>query len=196
MGMADDLTIRGDFAGKASVMPNEKIELSLSRALRPADGSLAVLIGDTDVTAMLTAEGANVSYIPRLPLPVGKSDVTVWLVLTGNQWKEIARFPLRVASVSTVNGSSGVPMTDGASLPGSPGGETSDSAQPASSNNATPTPKRRWGFDKIEPVKNISLNLKSQPGSNAFPAPPPGTNREKFTDMAGQAAIGATFTPG
>ena len=91
---ADDLTIRADFADKASVTPNEKIELSLSRALQPTDGSLAVLIGDTDVTAMLTAEAANVSYIPRLPLPVGESDVTVWLVLTGNQWKEIARFPI------------------------------------------------------------------------------------------------------
>ncbi len=161
---ADDLTIRAGFVGKASVMPNEKIELSLSRALRPADGSLAVLIGDTDVTALLTAAAANVSYIPRLPLPVGESDVTVWLVLNGNQWKEMARFPLRVAAASV--------------------------------NNATPTPKRRWGFDKIEPVKNVSLNLKSQPGSSAFPVPPPGTAREKFSDLAGQAALGATFTRG
>src|SRR5215468_10710674 len=68
---ADDLTIRAAFDGKASVMPNEKIELSLSRALQPADGSLAVLIGDTDVTAMLTVNAADVSYIPRLPLPAG-----------------------------------------------------------------------------------------------------------------------------
>src|SRR5262245_4240741 len=88
---ADDLTIRAAFEGKASVMPNEKIDLFLSRALQPADGSLAVLIGDTDVTAMLMVEADNVSYTPRLPLPAGESDVTVWLVLAGNQWKEIAR---------------------------------------------------------------------------------------------------------
>jgi hypothetical protein len=50
--------------------------------LQPADGSPAVLIGDADVTAMLTAETANVSYTPRLPLPAGDSDVTVWLVLS------------------------------------------------------------------------------------------------------------------
>jgi hypothetical protein len=95
---ADDLTIRAAFDVKASVLPNERIDLLLSRALQPADGSLAVLVGDTDVTAMLTAEAANVSYTPRLPLPAGESDVTVWLVSPGNQWKELARFPLRVAA--------------------------------------------------------------------------------------------------
>ena len=45
---ADDLTIRAAFDGKASVLPNERIDLLLSRALQPADGSLAVLVGDTD----------------------------------------------------------------------------------------------------------------------------------------------------
>ncbi len=193
---ADDLTIRAAFDGKATVMPNEKIEMSLSRALRPADGSLAVLIGDTDVTAFLMAEAASVSYTPRLPLPAGESDVTVWLVLTGNQWKEIARFPLRVAASATVNGSNGATTTDGAAVPGSQNSDASNDAQAASANNATPTPKRRWGFDKIEPIKNISLNLKSQPGSRVFPVPPPGTARETFTDLTGQMALGATFTRG
>jgi hypothetical protein len=75
---ADDLTIRAAFDGKASVLPNERIDLLLSRALQPADGSLAVLVGDTDVTAMLTTEAANLSYTPRLPLPAGEGDVTVW----------------------------------------------------------------------------------------------------------------------
>lgn len=193
---ADDLTVRAAFDGKAPVLPNEKIDLFLSRALRPADGSLAVLIGDTDVTAMLTVEAANVSYTPRLPLPAGESDVTVWLVLTGNQWKEVARFPLRVAAGATVNGSNGATATDGDALPGSSNGDSSNGAQAAPTNNSTPTPKRRWGFDKIAPIKNISLNLKSQPGSSAFPAPQPGTARETFTDLAGQAALGATFTRG
>jgi hypothetical protein len=193
---ADDLAIRAAFDGKASVMPNEKIDLFLSRALQPADGSLAVLIGDTDVTAMLMMEAANVSYTPRLPLPAGESDVTVWLVLTGNQWKEIARFPLRVAAGGAVNGSSGETATEGAALPGSSSGDGSNGAQAAPTNNAAPTLKRRWGFDKIEPIKNISLNLKSQPGSSAFPAPQPGTARETFTDLAGQAALGVAFTRG
>ena len=57
-----------------------------------------MLVGDTDVTAMLTVDAANVSYTPQLPLPAGESDVTVWLVSPGNQWKELARFPLRVAA--------------------------------------------------------------------------------------------------
>ena len=193
---ADDLTIRAAFDGKASVLPNERIDLLLSRALQPADGSLAVLVGDTDVTAMLTAEAANVSYTPRLPLPAGESDVTVWLVSPGNQWKEIARFPLRVAAGATVNGSNGATAIDGAVVPDSSSGDASNGAQAAPTNNATPTPTRLWGFDKVEPIKNISLNLKSQPGSSAFPAPQPGAVRETFTDLAGQTALGATFTRG
>jgi hypothetical protein len=193
---ADDLTIRAAFDGKASVLPNERIDLLLSRALQPADGSLAVLVGDTDVTAMLTAEAANVSFTPRLPLPAGESDVTVWLVSPGNQWKEIARFPLRVAAGATVNGSNGAPAIDGDTVPDSSSGGASNGAQAVPTNNATPTPTRRWGFDKVEPIKNISLNLKSQPGSSAFPAPQPGVVRETFTDLAGQTALGATFTRG
>lgn len=168
----------------------------LSRALRPADGSLAVLIGDTDVTAFLMSEAANVSYTPRLPLPAGESDITVWLVSTGNQWKEIARFPLRVAAGATVNGLNGATTTDGAAVPNSSGADASNGAQATSANNATPMPERRWGFDKIEPINNLSLNLKSQPGSGAFPAPPPGTARETFTDLTGQMALGAAFTRG
>src|SRR5262245_51774305 len=101
---ADGLTIKAAFEGKASVTPNEKIELTLSRALQSLDGSLAVLIGDTDVTAMLTVDAVNVSYTPRLPLSAGASDVTVWLVSSGNQWKEIARFPLHVAAEAPANG--------------------------------------------------------------------------------------------
>ena len=193
---ADDLTIRAAFDGKASVLPNERIDLLLSRALQPADGSLAVLVGDTDVTAMLTAEAVNVFYTPRLPLPAGESDVTVWLVTPGNQWKEIARFPLRVAAGTTVNGSNGATAIDGAAIPESSSGGASNGAQAAPTNNATPTPTSRWGFDKVEPVKNISLNLKSQPDSSAFPAPQPGAVRETFTDLAGQTALGATFTRG
>jgi hypothetical protein len=61
-----------------------KYRALLSRVLQPADGSPEVLIGDTDVTAMPMAEAANVSYTPRLPLPVGDSDVTAWPVLTGD----------------------------------------------------------------------------------------------------------------
>src|SRR5215470_9454845 len=128
---ADDLTIRAAFDGKAPVLPNEKIDLFLSRALRPADGSLAVMVGDTDVTAMLMVEAANVSYNPRLPLPAGESDVTVWLVLTGNQWKEIARFPLRVAAGATVNGSNGATTIDGAAVPDSSSGDAPNGAQAA-----------------------------------------------------------------
>jgi len=49
----------------------------LSHVLRPADGSPAVLIGDTHVTATPMMEAANVSYTLRPPPPSGDSDVTI-----------------------------------------------------------------------------------------------------------------------
>src|SRR5262245_21553424 len=194
--IADDLIISAGFAGKASVMPNEKIELSINRALQPADGSLAILIGDTDVTAMLVVEAGQVSYVPRLPLAVGESDVTVWLISTGSQWKEIARFPLRVAAGAMVESASGATTTGDSTASSSSGDDASNGSQAPPANNTAPTPRRRWGFDKIEPIKNISLNLKSQPASNVFPAPATRAARGTFTDLAGQAAFGATFTHG
>jgi len=59
-----------------------KYRAILSHVLRPADGSPAVLIGDTHVMAMLMMWAANVSYTPRPPPPSGDSDVTVRLVLS------------------------------------------------------------------------------------------------------------------
>jgi len=49
----------------------------LSHVLRSADGSPAVLNGDTHVTAMSTMGAANVSYTLRPPPPSGDSDVTI-----------------------------------------------------------------------------------------------------------------------
>ena len=190
---SDELTISAGFAGKASVAPTEKIEMTLSRAMLPADGTLAVLIGDTDVTAMLIIESTLVSYTPRLPLLAGECEVTAWLALGGSQWKEIARFPLRVAADVASSGPSPI---DGPAVSSTPIDNGSKSSEAASSINQTPPHKRRWGFDKIEPIKSISLNIKSQPASAAFPEPPPGTPRESFTDLAGQAALGVSFTRG
>jgi hypothetical protein len=49
----------------------------LSHVLRPADGSPAVLIGDTHVTAMSMMGAANVSHTLRPPPPSGDSDVKI-----------------------------------------------------------------------------------------------------------------------
>jgi hypothetical protein len=51
-----------------------KYRAILSHVLRPADGSPAVLIGDTHVTAMPMM---RVSYTLRLPPPSGDSDVSI-----------------------------------------------------------------------------------------------------------------------
>jgi hypothetical protein len=54
-----------------------KYRAILSHVLRPADGSPAVLIGDTHVTATPMMGAANVSYTLRLPPPSGDSDVAI-----------------------------------------------------------------------------------------------------------------------
>ena len=189
----DDLFVSAGFTGKASVAPTDTIEMSLSRAMRPADGSLAVLIGDTDVTAMLRVDAGSVSYIPRLPLPVGESDVTVWLVMNGSDWKEVARFSLRVAAV---DGSNSATRIDAPAISTLPSDSSSNNGQGTPSNNPAGPLKRRWGFDRIEPIRSTSINFKSQPTSGAFPEPPPGTARESFIDLAGQAVLGVAFTRG
>ena len=84
------------FADKHFVRPDEPIELTLSRALKPEE-RLGVFIGTTDVTSLFTQDKLHLRYNAKLrPLPVGESTVTAYLVSSENEWKEIARFGLRV----------------------------------------------------------------------------------------------------
>jgi hypothetical protein len=94
---AQDLTVQPSFDGAKWLAPRERIELRLSRALTPADGRLAVMIGETDFTSMFDVTPASLVYRERaVPLPSGEREVVVSLVREGEAWQELGRFPIRV----------------------------------------------------------------------------------------------------
>jgi hypothetical protein len=73
------------------------IELVITPPLDPASGSLAVFVGETDMTPLFTATPEKLTYRPvAFPLPAGESEIAVHLVTPDGRWQEIARFPLRV----------------------------------------------------------------------------------------------------
>ena len=72
----DTLTVTPSFAGKESIAPTELLEFKLSRVLK--DEKIAVVIGATDVTNLLTSGTDSVSYLPTpFALPVGETEVTI-----------------------------------------------------------------------------------------------------------------------
>jgi hypothetical protein len=76
---------------------DEEILLTLNRPLQPEEGTLAVLLGATDLTALFEYEGSTLRYRPELILlPPGQSDITVYLVTAGQPWQEVARLPIHV----------------------------------------------------------------------------------------------------
>src|SRR5215475_16126170 len=79
------------------VEPTFLLTFTLSRPLPATEGRLAVLIGQTDISNLLTPNGASLSYLPRiLPLPTGESQVKVFLVSPSNEWREFTQSTLRV----------------------------------------------------------------------------------------------------
>jgi hypothetical protein len=77
--------------------PDAALVFTLSRPLRPDEGTIAVLVADVDVTAMLSISGERASYRPRaVPLPTGQSETVVFIVTPAGTWQELARAPLRV----------------------------------------------------------------------------------------------------
>src|SRR5215471_6871850 len=81
------------------VEPTFALTFTLSRPLPAAEGRLAVLIGQTDISNLLTPTGDSdsLSYLPRiLPLPAGESPVKVFLVTPSEEWRELTQLTLRV----------------------------------------------------------------------------------------------------
>ena len=97
----EDLTVAAGFSAGQPLAPRDRVEMRLSRSLLPEEGRIAVFIGETDVSRLLTVADTKIAYQPNvLPLPVGESQVVVYVVSPGNAWKEAARFPFRVESLA------------------------------------------------------------------------------------------------
>lgn len=87
------------------IAPDEKIELRLSRALTPEEGTLAVVLNDTDLTALFVGEMNSFSYTPKFsPYPAGENKLTVYSVNRNGEWTRLKEFSLRVAAATAETG--------------------------------------------------------------------------------------------
>jgi hypothetical protein len=150
-------------------LPNEKIELKLSRNLSADEGRFAVFLNETDVTALFTIESQSLNYLPRiLSLPVGDSKLIVYLAQPNDEWKTLAEFSLKVK-----------PPTNDAT--------TTQNIETNADEKFTSSEKISEKTDdwKTEFTPNLSLNGKGQNQTLTFPresAP----ERNPFADLAGQ----------
>ena len=163
----DALRVTSNFSAQASVLPNALLVLNTSRPVDSAEGQLAVLVGDVDISNLCEKSVGGLTYNPRLiPLPLGETSVVVYLVSRSNQWTEIARFPLLVEEPK-----SQVLGTNGALAP-------SSTDVPKDSNASR---SNRFKF-----IPSISANIKTQSVALFFPESSRPT-RINATDLAVQA---------
>ncbi len=147
---AQELTVRASFSMQTPVTTDAQLELRLNRPLATSEGRLAILLGQTDLTALFIAKENVLSYGPSaLPLPLGETTVEVYLVSSRDEWKLLGRFPLRVAAKASAPAAQAPPPTSSAAKP------------------------KRFGFDKFIIAPTLTLGIKSQVAETHFPA----TNR-------------------
>jgi hypothetical protein len=100
------------------VEPTFALTFTPSRSLPAVEGRLAVLIGQTDISNLLTPAGDSLSYLPRiLTLPAGESPIRVFLVTPSNEWRELTQLTLRVKAPAPAD-----------EAPRQPGGQAQSSA--------------------------------------------------------------------
>ncbi len=168
-GFDDDaensITVTANFAER-EVIANERIELILNRSLTAQDGRIAVFVGNTDISSLLSIENQTYSYQPGVfPLPVGENQVFVYLISPNGVWKNLAEFSLRVKTEESAEDE----FTDEVEIPA----DTEAGFEDAESFEFTP---------------NVSVNIKGQNQTQTFPAEA-APERNPFTDVAGQGNI-------
>jgi hypothetical protein len=178
----ESVRINANFVANQPVSPKGRLELHTSRPLLETEGRLAVMIGDTDVTALCVISGNDVTYDPKaLPLPTGETNVLVYLVSRENEWSEVARLPLLVEEPKVI------PVTPGPSsgtLSPPSGVAAATTVGPATQTPKTPSP--------FQFIPNISLNVKSQSTALYFPDSTR-PDRLNFTDIALQATFQGNY---
>ncbi|MEZ5416741.1 MAG: hypothetical protein R2708_05290 [Vicinamibacterales bacterium] len=85
----------------AWIRPDGVARFALSRAVDPADGHLAVLVGDTDWSGLAESAGTLLQLKPAgIGFAPGEHPVVVYLVDAAQQWREVGRTTLRVLTGS------------------------------------------------------------------------------------------------
>jgi hypothetical protein len=172
-----ELTVTSNLTDQ-EVEPSFLLTFTLSRTVPAAEGRLAVLIGQMDISNLLTptGDGDSLSYLPRiLPLPAGESPIRVFLVTPSDEWRELTQLTLRVKEPAAADASSG---------------QTGGQAQPSAAGSAQPAAAKKYSF-----TPSLTLGMKSQMGERHFPE----SNRPErptFADMTLQASLKSEMTNG
>jgi len=169
-----DLSISAGFEGR-TVLPDEAIELTLSRPLSSGEGRLAVTIGSTDLTDLFIATGNSLGYSPKpFSLPAGESELTVYLVAPNGEWKAIASFKLIVAAQSLAGSTENLQASNSEQAAPTSQTPTADGSQ-AATQTQPPAESgiqrfgRRLGFDKFDLLPALNIGFKSQFAETHFP---------------------------
>ena len=169
---SQELTVTSNLTDQ-EVEPSSLLTFTLSRTLQAAEGRLAVVIGQTDISSLLTPTGNSLSYLPRiLTLPAGESSVRVFLVTPSNEWRELAQLTLRVKTPSPAEARSG---------------QSGEQTQPSAANPAQTASAKKYSF-----TPSLTLGMKSQMGERHFPV----SNRPErptFADITLQASLKSEF---
>lgn len=165
-----ELTVTASFDGK-TIAPDEIVQLTLSRLVSPAEGRIAIVIGQTDLTDLFIADGTSLKHFPKpFPLPAGENDLTVYLVTPNGEWKLVVSFKLKVADKPAI----AAPVVAEVNQPVN-GGQASQNqiAEAGQAIAQTPTTtepvKRRFGFDKFDLAPSLNIGFKSQFAETHFP---------------------------
>jgi hypothetical protein len=158
------------------VEPTFALTFTLSRSLPAVEGRLAVLIGQMDISNLLTPTGDSLSYLPRiLPLPAGESPIRVFLVTPSNEWRELMQLTLRVKAPAPAD---------------APPKQQGDQAQPSATDPAQTATAKKYSF-----TPSLTLGMKSQMTERHFPD----SNRPErptFTDATLQASLKSEMKDG
>lgn len=179
----EPITVTANFTGR-EINPDEKIELKLSRDLKPDEGRLGIFVGVSDLTALFIIEPQTLSYAPKFAaLPAGESEITIYLVSPADDWKMLAEFPLKIKATTD----NGQPLNDKPSLqtisppaPDPPPVTPETKSVEAATENSNKT--------KMEFTPNVSLNVKGQNQTLTFPRESE-PERNPFTDLGGQGSV-------
>ncbi len=154
-----ELTVAASFTGQEFIHPDTPVEIRLNRALEPAEGRLALMIGAFDLTGLCAAIDQGLRYSAALPLPVGETEVAVYLVAPSGEWREIARFPLRVVAKDAAP----------TEQPPAVNSEVAPSQTPDANQPQPDQKPRKFGFDKFDWIPQINIGFKSQFAEIHFP---------------------------
>jgi hypothetical protein len=98
-----DPTVTVALNAQTPTTPDAPIELNFSRALKPVEGRIGIIIDRNDVTSLFVSDGMRMVYSAALvPLPLGESQLTVYLIGVDSVWREIGRFGLVVVKARLV----------------------------------------------------------------------------------------------